>query len=123
MRLIGSHRLQRLALLATLSVVLVAVGMQVRTRRLDAIRDRLWRLELGMTMKEVRRSLDVEPTHEREDKGLGPRQAVIVWSFGIRPKIEAVQPYLMFNQDTERLIEIVVDESRQRREGHGTPLR
>jgi hypothetical protein len=99
------------------------MGMQVRTCRVEAIRDQLWRLELGMTMKEVRRSLDVEPTHEREDRGLGPRQAVIVWSFGIRPKIEAVQPYLMFNRDTERLIEIVVDESRQRRAGRETPLR
>ena len=89
--------------------------MQVRTSRVEAIRNQLWQLELGMTMQEVRLLVDRAPTREVEDRGLEDGQTVVVWSFAIRPKIEAVQPFLVFDRDTERLIEIVVDESRWRR--------
>lgn len=115
MRRNDPHRWRGIGLVAALFVALVMLTMQVRTSRVEAIRNQLWQLELGMTMQEVRLLVDRAPTREVEDRGLEDGRTVVVWSFAIRPKIEAVQPSLVFDRDTERLIEIVVDESRWRR--------
>lgn len=110
MRLGDLPRWLKILLAAALVFGLIEVLMEVRGRRVEAIRQQLWELELGMTMHEVQSSLDVEPTRETEDE----RPPIVVWWFLVPPAIEAVQPQLVFDRASSRLIKIIVDESRRR---------
>lgn len=94
-------------------VALLFLANGQRMRRLEQIRNELGQLELGMTRQEVRDALTIHPSSKsKPDKTTGSDDTVVMWSFSTFPRIEAVQPHIVFDSATGRLIDIVVGEHR-----------
>jgi len=93
--------------LSVLGGLLVFADRQ-RADRVERIRNELGHLEVGMTMQEVRESLAIAPSSKDVDRASRPGEKVVVWWFSTAPRIEAVQPHIVFDSVTGRLVEIVL---------------
>lgn len=87
---------------------LLAFGVGRRTQRIEQIRNELAQLELGMTMQEVDESMTIEPSSIDEVDNGARQSAEVVWWFSTRPRIEAVQPHVVFDTKSGRLIDVVL---------------
>lgn|GEM_PF-3159104 len=87
---------------------LLVFAVRHRANRVERIRNELRQLEVGMTTQEVRESLTILPNDDGLDGRTRPGDPVVVWSFSTVPRIEAVQPHLVFDGSTGRLVEIVL---------------
>lgn len=88
--------------------VLFAFAVRQRAHRVEQIRNELRLLEVGMTMQDVRESLTITPSGKDLDRASPPGERVVVWWFSTVPRIEAVQPHIVFDSATGRLVEIVL---------------
>lgn len=99
--------LARAALVIFMLGVLLAFAARQRARRVEQIRNELRQLEVGMTMQEVRDSLTIAPSSKDADRAARPDEKAVVWWFSTAPGVEAVQPHIVFDSVTGRLVEIV----------------
>jgi hypothetical protein len=104
----SAHVLTKAAVALSVLAMLLAFAVRQRTHRIEQIRNELGQLEVGMTMKEVRESMTIEPSSIEVDRGSRPSDGVVVWRFSTFPRIEAVQPHIVFDSTTSRLIDVVV---------------
>jgi len=88
--------------------VLLAFADRHRARRVEQIRNELRELEVGMTMQEVRDSLTITPSSKHVDRAARPDEKAVVWWFSTAPRIEAVQPHIVFDSATGQVVQIVL---------------